>query len=183
MKANNPLIIASSVLGLSLAMSACTTTNAQNGPTMENGKTHLFQKDDRGEHKGWDKKGEHDGMGGGMMGAKGMADLNLTDTQKAQLEQLRTQNKAKMEQFKTQLDQMDSNIATQKAAGASTATLLSLYQQKQAVMDQFFAMHQQQRQQFVNILTPDQQLKLYESQNRKHGDFSDHHGKDGMRKP
>lgn len=183
-KSKNPLIIASSVLGLSLAVSACTTTNAQTSAPagMENGKARMWQKGERSEHKGWGMKGgmgEHKGMGG-MMG-KGMQELNLTDAQKIQLEQLRTQNQAKMQQFKAQLDQMDANIATQKAAGASTATLLGLYQQKQATMDQFFAMHQQQRQQFINILTPEQQLKMYESQGRGHD--KDGKGKGDMQRP
>ena len=107
-----------------------------------------------------------------------MKGLDLTATQQAQFEQLRVQNQAKMAQFKAQLSQIDANIATQKAAGANTATLLGLYQQKQTVMDQFFVMHQQQRQQVISLLTPEQQLKLYENQGRGHKGF----GKDGMKK-
>lgn len=182
MKAKNPLLLASSVLGLTIATAsfAATTQPTPTAPVMDNGKPQMWQK-------GWDKKGDHRGMGkGGMMGGKGMQALNLTDAQKSQLEQLRNADKAKMAQFKTQLDQLDKNIATQKAAGASTATLLGLYQQKQAVMNQFFAMHQQQRQQFMNVLTPEQQLKMYESQNRGPGDRPNERRpdeRDGMRKP
>lgn len=173
----NPLIISASLLGLSLAVTGCSSTTAQ----------PMYPKDGNmiGDHRGYDKKADrHDGKWGGhgKEGMKGgmshpMAELNLTDTQKAQIAQLRTQNQARMQQFKTQIDQMDANIAAQKAAGASSATLLNLYKQKQAMMEQFFAMHQQEKQQFINILTPDQQLKLYESRGRGHG------GKDGKRPP
>lgn len=177
----NPLIIASSILGLTIATSSYAVTAPTTALTADS-KPAQFQK---GDHKGGQHgmKGQK-GMKGGMMGRKGMQELNLTDAQKAQIEQLRTQNKAKMQQFKTQLDQMDANIKAQKTAGASTTTLLNLYKQKQAVMDNFFVMHQQERQQFINILTPEQQLKMYEHQGRGHGDRDGHRGgKDGKRPP
>lgn len=165
MKINkNPLIVCTSLLGLTLAVTGCTTTNASPSPMPKEGKMmgHDGQRGAHGEGKGhmWQKEGK-----GGM--GRLLTDLNLTDTQKAQMQQLRTQNQAKMQQVKAQLDQMDATIASQKAAGASSATLLNLYQQKQAVMNQFFAMHQQEKQQFMSILTPDQQLKVYQAEGER----------------
>ncbi len=156
-------ILTSSLLGLTLAVTGCSTANSQTIDPAHRMVNHNGDRPMGAKMHHWGDK-----MKGGMMGHSmgGMAELNLTDTQKAQLKTLRDQNQAKMQQLHATLKQYDDNIAAQKSAGASTATLLGLYQQKQAVMQQFFALRQQQQQQFMSILTPEQQLKFYESRGK-----------------
>lgn len=160
-----PLLVSASVLGLTLALSACSTTPQEaNGYNTQDGRMmghhqHGDDRDGRGDDDHGDRHG-HGGMRGGM--GHGMKDLNLTDAQKAQIQQLREQQKVQRQQFKATMAQYDANIAQQKQAGASADTLLNLYKQKQAAMEQGMASMQQQKQQFMNILTPEQQLKLYQ---------------------
>lgn len=163
MQRKQTAVFASSLLGLTLAVTGCSTANSQtidpaNRMVQHNGDRPMGEKM---HHRG-------DKMKGGMMGhgMGGMTELNLSDAQKAQLKTLREQNQAKMQQLHATLKQYDDNIAAQKKAGASTASLLSLYQQKQAVMQQFFTLRQQQEQQFMSVLTPEQQLKFYESRGK-----------------
>lgn len=171
-----PVFLTASLLGLTLAATGYANAASNNpAPT----KTSMQQDaksapmGDNQQRGGHNDKNDHDGkkMGGkeGMM-QRQMEALNLTSTQKTQIEQLRSDNQAKMQQLQATLKQYDDNIDTQKKAGANTATLLDLYKQKQATMDQFFSLRQQQQQQFLNILTPEQQLKLFESRDEMHGD-------------
>ncbi|MFW2176931.1 MULTISPECIES: Spy/CpxP family protein refolding chaperone [unclassified Moraxella] len=170
------LAISTSILGLTLA-TASFADNSVNTKTVANTAVQQAKTSaPQGKAFGWKQgKGDMNKTEKGVKGGKGnmmarhMDELGLTDAQKTQLEQLRTQNQTKMQQLHTTLQQYDDNIAKQKQAGASTATLLALHKQKQAVMEQFFSLHQQQQQQFLNILTPEQQLKLYESQGMRKG--------------
>lgn len=155
--------LVASFLGLTVAMTGCATANSQTFDPAHK----MMQKD--GDNK------PHWGKKHGMKEQRNpMAELNLTEAQQAQFKALHEQHKAKMAQLQTTLQQYDANIEAQKKAGASTATLLALHQQKQAVMQQFFALHQQQQQQMMAILTPEQQLKFYESRGE--------HGMKGMKK-
>lgn len=160
MQIKKTALLTTALFGATLAITGCSTANSQ--PLDPAHK--MLQKDgDKKPH--WGKK---EGMKDGKKDKRNpMAELNLSETQKAQLKTLREQNKAKMEQLHTTLKQYDANIEAQKKAGASTATLLGMHQQKQAVMQQFFALHQQQQQQFMNMLTPEQQLKFYESRGER----------------
>lgn len=159
-------LIVTSVLGLSLAVTGCSTANSQTTTVF-----HHFAKQGDKQPKGekkqhWGKKMKADTKG--MMG-RFMAELNLTDAQKTQIQTLRQQNQARMQQIQATLKQYDDTITAQKKAGASTTTLLALHQQKQHTMQQFFTLRQQQHQQLMAILTPEQQLKFYE----RHGSKQD----------
>lgn len=184
-KSKRPLIISVSLLGLTVAMTGCATSKSNQSTNNPEQKMmqHHQSADTRPDFDNRWGKPQHDEM---MQGHKKHrqhqgfdkqdfdAQLNLTEAQKKQIEQLKNQNKAKIEQLHSTLKQFDDNIAKQKQAGASDATLLSLHKQKQETMQQFFVLRQQERQQFLNILTPEQQLKFYENRN--------HRGKDSMKR-
>lgn len=169
---NQPSLVATGVLGLTLAMAGCSTMSQNASPAMERhdgqNYTKIGMMDHRmGEHHGKMGMWRHQMGGAPDMHARMnqlMASLNLTDTQKAQVQQLHSQHAAQMQQLQTNMQQINANIAAQKKAGASTATLVSLYQQKQALMDQMMAMYKQHQHQLMQILTPEQQLKFYEHQ-------------------
>lgn len=147
------------VLGMSLITSGCATsraaTNAQ--PVMQPQAHHQPAK------MHGDKHGKHDGKRGKMW-----QDLNLTAAQQAQLDQIKARYDAAKKQLKATIAQQEATIAQQKQAGANTATLLALHQQRQNSVEQMMALKKQQRQQMLSILTPEQQLKFYEQQG-KHG--------------
>lgn len=167
-----PALLTASVLGLTLAVTACANTNNQ---TPDAGKPMMLKDGSGMNQPHGDRMMQRDGAGMNqrddrMMGKMGkddmgrkMAMLNLTAAQQAQVQQLHAQHQAQVQQQRVKIQQLDANIAAQKQAGASTATLLNLYKQRQDAMQQFMTLRQQQQQQFMNILTPEQQLKLYES--------------------
>ena len=145
------------LLSLGLVVTGCASTNAQtqgkdSQAMPKHEQKHHFKKD---VDKKFEKKGDKDGHH--------FDKLNLTDAQKQQLETLRKQNDDKMKQLHDSLKQQDANITKQKQAGASTATLLALHQQKQATMDSLKALHETAEKQFMSILTPEQQLQMYEA--------------------
>lgn len=156
---NLSLSLISGALGLSLMASGCATsraaTNAQ--PVMQPQAHHQPAK------MHGDKHGKHDGKRGKMW-----QDLNLTAAQQAQLDQIKARYDAAKKQLKATIAQQEATIAQQKQAGANTATLLALHQQRQNSVEQMMALKKQQRQQMLSILTPEQQLKFYEQQG-KHG--------------
>ena len=147
------------VLGMSLITSGCATsraaTNAQ--PVMQPQAHHQPAK------MHGDKHGKHDGKRGKMW-----QDLNLTAAQQTQFDQIKARYDAAKKQLKASIAQQEATIAQQKQAGANTATLLALHQQRQNSVEQMMALKKQQRQQMLSILTPEQQLKFYEQQG-KHG--------------
>lgn len=170
---NHPLMMCTGLVGLTLSMTACATMATPDNKPMgrqdaQNHRPHHEMMDRRmSEHRG--KMGMwHRDMGKPMdMQARKnqmMASLNLTDAQKAQVQQLRTQQVAQMQQLQASMRQIDANIDAQKKAGAAATNLVSLYQQKQALKEQATAMHKQHQQQLLRILTPEQQLKFYENQ-------------------
>lgn len=177
MKSQKFITFSASLLSMTLVMTGCATAG-QKSTISENkmpkhtktmGKfhhqnKHNFRKNREkhsDNHEYHMKKFSKDAM---MHGRKNhMAELNLTDEQKNQIKLLNAQHTNKMVQIRATLKQHDENIAKQKQARADNETLINLYQQKQAVKEQLFALRQQQQQQFMNILTPEQQLKLYEN--------------------
>lgn len=167
-----PALLTASVLGLTLGVTACANTNNQtpdavkpmmlkdgSGMNQQHG-DRMMQRDGAGMNQRDDRMMGK--MGKDEMGRK-MAMLDLTAAQQVQVQQLHAQHQAQVQQQRVKMQQLDANIAAQKQAGASTATLLNLYKQRQDAMQQFMTLRQQQQQQFMNILTPEQQLKLYES--------------------
>lgn len=174
-----PAMITASALGLVFTMSgyanaATPVTSQVTQVTTTNAKT-MPQQGKQGINK--DKRAKQDKL------ARHMANLDLTDAQKTQVTQLHTQHQAQTQQLRNTLQQYDANIDAQKKAGANTTTLLNLYKQKQAELDKFMTLRQQQQQQFLNILTPEQQLKLFENRAMMQGEHG--RGMDAMkpRKP
>lgn len=175
MQRTQTTLFASSLLGLTLAVTGCSTANSQNLNQNSDPAKRIIPKDAR--HADGEKMANRmDKLKDGMKHNR-MAQLDLSDAQKTQLQALRQQTEVQMKQLNTTLKQYDDNIAAQKKAGASTATLLGLYQQKQAVMQQAMTLRQQQEQQFISILTPEQQLKFYENQGHKLPKFGGKEGK------
>ncbi|OBX79886.1 hypothetical protein A9308_04470 [Moraxella atlantae] len=146
------------VLGMSLITSGCATsraaTNAQ--PVMQPQAHHQPAK------MHGDKHGKHDGKRGKMW-----QDLNLTAAQQAQFDQIKARYDVARKQLKATIAQQEATIAQQKQAGANTATLLALHQQRQNSVEQMMALKKQQRQQMLSVLTPEQQLKFYEQQGKR----------------
>lgn len=170
------LPIVGGVLGMSLITSGCATsraaTNAQ--PVMQPQANHQPAK------MHGDKHGKHDGKRGKMW-----QDLNLTAAQQAQIEQIKARNNVAMKQLKASIAQQEATIAQQKQAGANTATLLALHQQRQNSVEQMMALKKQQRQQMLSVLTPEQQLKFYERQTKRGWDDGKRakHDKHDKRRP
>lgn len=146
------------VLGMSLITSGCATsraaTNAQ--PVMQPQAHHQPAK------MHGDKHGKHDDKRGKMW-----QDLNLTAAQQAQFDQIKARYDVARKQLKATIAQQEATIAQQKQAGANTATLLALHQQRQNSVEQMMALKKQQRQQMLSVLTPEQQLKFYEQQGKR----------------
>lgn len=146
------------VLGMSLITSGCATsraaTNAQ--PVMQPQAHHQPAK------MHGDKHGKHGGKRGKMW-----QDLNLTAAQQAQFDQIKARYDVARKQLKATIAQQEATIAQQKQAGANTATLLALHQQRQNSVEQMMALKKQQRQQMLSVLTPEQQLKFYEQQGKR----------------
>lgn len=170
---NQPLMMCTGLVGLTLSMTACATTSATNtnpmaGQAVENRhQRHEMMERRMSEHRGKMGMWHHNkGKPMDMEARKNqmMASLNLTDAQKAQVKQLRTQQVAQMQPLKASMRQINANIDAQKKAGAAATSLVSLYQQKQALKEQATALHKQHQQQLLRILTPEQQLKFYENQ-------------------
>lgn len=145
-----------SILALTLAVTGCANTNANNHHAKAGVMPHQHMPKDAPHHQ----HGEHNM---GDMHGHHFERLNLTDAQQKQLEALKNQTHGKMQQLHTQAKQQDETIAKQREAKASTATLLTLYQQKQATMDEMKALHDASEKQFMAILTPEQQLQMYQA--------------------
>lgn len=157
---NLSLSLIGGVLGMSLITSGCATSSAATSnaqPVMQPQAHHHPAK------MYGDKHGKH-----GSKRGNGWKDLDLTATQQAQIEQIKARYDAAKKQLKATIAQQEATIAQQKQAGANTATLLALHQQRQNSVEQMMALKKQQRQQMLSILTPEQQLKFYEQQD-KHG--------------
>lgn len=175
MSMKKPAITLASLLAISLIGTGCATANgnphtmipahaaAAHGDSKHAGKKHKEGK----HHKAFGKAEREDGR-------NNLAALNLSEAQKAQLQQLRAQHQTQLQQLHTNLKQLDDTIVKQKQAGASNTSLLALYQQKKAVMQQANTLRLQQQQQFLAVLTPEQQLKWYETHaqgmKKPHGD-------------
>lgn len=157
---NLSLSLIGGVLGMSLITSGCATSSAATSnaqPVMQPQAHHHPAK------MYGDKHGKHGSKRGKMW-----QDLNLTAAQQTQLDQIKARYDAAKKQLKASIAQQEATIAQQKQAGANTATLLALHQQRQNSVEQMMALKKQQRQQMLSILTPEQQLKFYEQQG-KHG--------------
>lgn len=93
-----------------------------------------------------------------------LASLNLSDSQKAQLEELRLQNRPKIKQIQAQIKQLNASILQLPLQiGITQASFLNLYQQKHALTLQEQALHLAYEQKFLAILTPAQQVTYYRS--------------------
>lgn len=157
---NLSLSLIGGVLGMSLITSGCATSSAATSnaqPVMQPQAHHQPAK------MYGDKHGKH-----GSKRGNGWKDLDLTATQQTQLDQIKARYDAAKKQLKATIAQQEATIAQQKQAGANTATLLALHQQRQNSVEQMMTLKKQQRQQMLSILTPEQQLKFYEQQD-KHG--------------
>lgn len=149
--------LTASLLALTLAVTGCANTNANSNHHAKAGAMPHKQMPKDAHHH------QHNGHKMGEMRGHHFERLNLTDAQQKQLEALETQTHGKMQQLHTQAKQQDETIAKQREAKASTATLLALYQQKQATMDEMKALHDASEKQFMAILTPEQQVQLYQA--------------------
>lgn len=177
---NKKNLITASLLSMGLALTACansnTTSQAPEAKAMPKAQYHhahgKSEKDVKNPHHGMDKHA-HKNMD--MMTHHHFDKLDLTDAQKKQIEALIAQNKTKIEALHTSLAEQEKNIKKQKEANASTTTLLNLYQQKQATVEELTNLHKNAQKQFIAILTPEQQLKMYEG--HKKMDLEKHHPK------
>ncbi|WP_394262083.1 Spy/CpxP family protein refolding chaperone [Moraxella boevrei] len=149
--------LTASLLALTLAVTGCANTNTNSNHHAKAGAMPHKQMPKDAHHH------QHDGHKMGEMRGHHFERLNLTDAQQKQLEALKKQNHGKMQQLHTKAKQQDETIAKQREAKASTATLLALYQQKQATMDEMKALHDASEKQFMAILTPEQQLQMYQA--------------------
>lgn len=177
---NKKNLITASLLSMGLALTACANSNAtsqapeakampkahahHHKADMKGANPHAHMKMDSHAHKHMD-----------MMAHHHFDKLDLTDAQKKQIDALKEQNKGKIEQLHTSLAEQEKNIRKQKEANASTTTLLNLYQQKQATVEELTNLHKNAQKQFIAILTPEQQLKMYEG--HKKMDLEKHHPK------
>lgn len=172
---NKKNLLATSLLSLGMIVSGCANSNPTAVKPATDSKpmpAHAMKMDKADHHhKGMDKMAKHH-----------FDKLDLTDAQKKQLETIHKQNHENMEQLHAKLKTQADNIKKQKEAGANTTTLLALYQEKQATVEELANIHKNSQKQFMNILTPEQQLKMYEGHQHKHHGGMDKHHHD-MKKP
>lgn len=173
-------LITASLLSMGLALTACANSNATSqapeAKAMPKTHPHHHKADMKGENPHAHMKMDsnpHKHMD--MMAHHHFDKLALTDAQKKQIEALTAQNKTKIEQLHASLAEQEKNIKKQTEAKADTATLLKLYQQKQATVEELTNLHKNAQKQFIAILTPEQQLKIYEG--HKKMDLEKHHPK------
>lgn len=164
---NKKNLLATSLLAM-LALTGCATSNANStadSKVMPKDHYHAhgkYEKDAKNPHHDMNPHKHMD-----MMAHHHFDKLDLSDAQKKQLADLKEQNKAKIEKLHASLAEQEKNIKKQKEANASSATLLKLYQQKQATVDEMTELHKNAQKQFFAILTPEQQLKMYEGHKQK----------------
>ncbi|WP_161600315.1 Spy/CpxP family protein refolding chaperone [Moraxella macacae] len=89
--------------------------------------------------------------------------LNLSKTQQQQLQALKNQNQSKMQNLHAKMQQQDANISKQRETKADSTALLASYQQKQAIIDEMITLNREGEKQFMAILTPEQQLQVYQT--------------------
>lgn len=163
MKKSNVSVIAASLLGASVVVSGCATSHATNHATTSRQPVMQPQvappPTPREPVRMPSSHSKHGGKRSSVW-----KNLDLTDAQQAQIEQLNMRNNLAMKPLKVSIAQQDTHIAQQKQAGADTATLLALHQQRQNSVEQMMTLKKQQHQQMLAILTPEQQLKFYERQ-------------------
>lgn len=105
------------------------------------------------------RRGGHGRHGKAELGAKFAEKLNLTDAQKAQIQQIRA---ASREQNKLFFDtaQANRNQARSARKAGDTATLNALKATLEADRQRFKEIRQAERQQILNILTPEQRTQF-----------------------
>lgn len=165
MMLNNKHFLTASLLSMGLVLTGCATNNNAHGSQYDKSsmsKTHYHGhgKSDKAIKNPHHDMKDHKNMD--MMAHHHFDKLALSDTQKKQLEALTAQNKTKIEQLHASLAEQEKNIKKQTEAKADTATLLKLYQQKQATVEEMSELHKASQKQFFAILPPEQQLQMFE---------------------
>jgi periplasmic protein CpxP/Spy len=107
-----------------------------------------------GGRGGWSHRGGRHGFG------MGMRELNLTDDQKAQLKQIREQQRESMkplvEQHKALRDQIEQALSSGKADATRVGQLeIQLY----GLRGQFKAQREKNHEAFLSVLTPEQKAQ------------------------
>lgn len=124
-----------------------------------------------GEHRHWGMRGQGTGQGQGPGHRFGMFmanSLNLTDDQKTQAKAI---FKSGFDQSKPLLDQMKANrqAINQAVETDQTANLQSLTAAQGQLAGQLALIRANAFGQFYKLLTPDQQAKLKDLENKRHG--------------
>lgn len=110
-------------------------------------------------------RGHHGGPAGGFMFGRAAAALNLTDTQKEFGKQLMADTRKQSEPVRTELKQIRQDLAVAVKAN-NTADIDRLSQRQGQLMGQLAALHGKAMASFHAQLTPEQQQKAAEMQER-----------------
>lgn len=122
-------------------------------------------------------------MGMGMFGPMGehfsgfMADyLNLSDQQQQQIKSIMAAEKPKLQPLMADLKQAHQDIKTAMDSGTLDQNkALSIIDAHKNAFAQLLVEHASIHQQVMNVLTPDQQTKLKEMEQRHHDRMMQHH--------
>lgn len=185
----NKKILATCLLSLGFGLTACVSANSSPANIKSTPKSyhHTHAKAEKDTKNPHHEIKAHKDMD--MMAHHHFDKLALTDAQQKQIDAITAENQAKIEQLHTSLAEQEKNIKMYSDAKADTATLLKLYQQKQATIEQMSDLHKASEKQFIAILTPEQQLQMYQGHKKmdmvKHHPHMDkhHHQHIQMKKP